>query len=292
MSGKMAASGFVVSPIYENVSIGEHQPTAHYVVSLTNTTDKDQAFKLSTIDFGSLNESGGVAFLGTSSSSFAKKYGLSKWMKLDDNTVDVAAGKSVSLGVSIVNSDSLTSGGHYGAILATALTVPTDKAAQPRVGVFEVLSSLILLIKQGNTQITMDLVSQEQNGGWWKMPSVVTDRFKATGNVHVVPRGLVEVKDPLGRLVSRGSMNVNSNIILPGNARKYDTPLMKLAAVRWPGVYSVISTYRVDGSTTTTTFSTVFWYLGPVGLLCLLVLLLGAAGGLWWWLRWRGDAKA
>jgi hypothetical protein len=273
----------VVSPIYQDAHLAVDQAEVHYVVHLTNRTAEPQDFKLSTVDFGSLNDSGGVAFLGTSTSDFSKKYGLASWMKLDQSTVDVPSGKSVEVGVTIANSDSLTVGGHYGAILATAQTAPEDGVIRPRVGVFEVLSSLLLLVKDGPAvNRAMEVVSQTTNGSLMKFPGTVTDKFRNTGNVHVVPRGVVEIRDPLGRLVARGAINEDSGIMLPQMERKYETPLMRLAAVYLPGRYSVNLTYRFDGTTSTKSFTASIWYLGRAGVwggLAVILLILGA--GVW-----------
>jgi hypothetical protein len=270
-------SGFVVSPIYQNVTLKANQASAHYAVDLQNTTAADQTFKLSTLDFGSLNDSGGVAFLGSSTSDFSKKYGLAKWMKLDDDTVIVPAGQTVKLGVTVDNSPSLVGGGHYGAILATAQTAPGDKAAQARVGVYAVLSSLILLLKEPSEAPGMAVVLQAHDGSWLAMPISVTDRFKNTGTVHVIPRGLVEVKDPRGKVVERGPLNVDSGIILPTASRTYQTQLMTLAGARVPGRYTITATYRIGNAAKSSTYVTTFFYLGPWGLtvgLALVVLAL------------------
>jgi hypothetical protein len=256
----------VVSPIYQNVTLKASQAEARYFVNLQNSTATDQAFKLSTLDFGSLNDSGGVAFLGSSTSDFAKKYGLAKWMRLDDETVTVPAGETVKLGVTVDNSPSLVGGGHYGAILATAQTAPGDKAAQARVGVYEVLSSLILLVKEPSEAPGMEAVLQAHDGTWLAMPITITDRFKNTGTVHVIPRGLVEVKDPAGKVVGRGSLNVDSGIILPEASRSYQTQLMKLAEAHLPGRYTVTATYRIGNDRKTKTYATTFLYLGATGL--------------------------
>jgi hypothetical protein len=290
VTGSPAETGFVVSPAYQNVTIGAQQAKAHYEVTLANSTGSDQAFKLSTVDFGSLNDSGGVAFLGSSTSSFAKKYGLSNWMQLDADTVAVPAGKDVQIGVSIINSDTLISGGHYGAILATAQTAPSDKALQPRVGVFEVLSSLLLLIKQGGAPPSLIATGQTANGGWWHMPSSITDRFQNPGDVHVTPRGVIEVMDPWGRVVDRGSINVDSGIILPQMYRKYVTRLYVMAKAWVPGSYTVKLTYRYDGTTDTKVFTSSYLYLGWAGLVViagLVVLVALATVGIWLWWRRR-----
>lgn len=284
-SDGQAQSGFGVSPFYQNVSLGEHQAQAHYTVTLTNNTASDQSFKLSTMDFGSLNDSGGVAFLGSATSSYAKKYGLAAWMKLDADTVTVPQGKEAQIGVSILNADSLTAGGHYGAILATALTAPNGQVVRPQVGVFAVLSSLILLVKQGGAPPALSVTKQASNGGWWRLPSLVTDQFSNDGGVHVVPRGLVEVRDPMGRVVERGAINEDSGIILPQMERKYVTPLLSLASARIPGTYTVVLSYRFDGAAGSRTFRSSYLYLGPLGLAIIglvVALVLGSAGYLVW----------
>jgi hypothetical protein len=275
-----------ISPSFQNVSIAKNQAQAHYFVTLTNLTSHDQAFKLSVEDFGSLNESGGVAFLGTSSSAFARKYGLSAWLTLDQGQVTVPAGQSEQIGVTLNNSASLTPGGHYGAILATELAGANGSAAQLHVGVLAVLSSLILLIKEGGPPPNLVLVGQTVDKSMFAMPTTVSDRFENLGNVHVVPRGLIQVTDPWGRAIDRGSINVNSGIILPSMFRRYDTPLVPLATAIWPGRYTVATAYRYDGTTATKPYTTTFWYAGSPLLWVGVVLLVGvAAGVLWLWRR-------
>jgi hypothetical protein len=256
------------------------------VLTLSNKTGVDQAFKLTTVDFGSLNESGGVAFLGESSSDFAQKYGLTSWMKLERDAVTVPAGGSIDAVVTVDNSSGLRPGGHYGAVLATALTAPNGPPARSRVGVLEVLSSLILLVKDGGPTPDLRLVSQTVDKSGLKIPTQVEHRFRNAGGQHVVPRGVAEVRDPAGRLVERGALNENSGVILPQTFRRYQTPLMKVARIWLPGRYTVRTSYRYDGGTATKQLASGFWYVGAgsVWLAAAAVMLLGAAA-VWWLLR-------
>jgi hypothetical protein len=279
--------GTGISPVFQNVSIGLTQPSSRYALTLSNRTDVDQPFKLSLVDFGSLNESGGVAFLGTSSSDFAQKYGLSDWMKLDREAVTVPAGSKAQIGVTVTNSPSLRPGGHYGAVLATALTAPNGPPVQSRVGVLEVLSSLLLLIKGGGAPPDLALVSQTVDHQGLHLPTKVEHRFHNAGGVHVVPRGVLEARDPLGRLVERGALNEDSGVILPQSYRRYNTSLMKLAAAWMPGRYSVQTTYRYDESSVTKTFTGAFWYFGSVYFWLAMAVVLLLVAGLAWWLILR-----
>jgi len=272
--------------VFQNVTIGQDQPQAQYVLTLSNDTGVSQAFKISTEDFGSLNQSGGVAFLGTSSSGYAQTYGLSKWMQLSQTAVTLAAGASTNIFVTITNSSSLATGGHYGAVLATALTAPNGAAAKSRIGVLEVLSSLLLLVKSGGPPPNLTLLAQTVDRQGILFPSQVQQLFKNQGDVHVVPRGTIDIRDPLGHLVARGAMNINSGIILPQTARRYDVSLMQLASAWMPGEYSVLTTYRYDGSNATKTWTGQFWYFGsPLLWLLVAAVLLLAAAIIWWFRR-------
>lgn len=284
-----AGSGEItVSPVFQNVHIG--QGGSRYVITIANDSSVSQAFRFSAADFGSLNDTGGVAFVGDTPTDFSKAHGLAKWMTLEKDSAVIAAGEKMQLGVTVNNDDSLSAGGHYGAVIAEALTAPENPSGNVRVGVKQVITSLILLVKDGAAPPDLQLVSQvPSRSGPWKLPTDMTMRFSNEGAVHVVPRGVTSVKDPLGREVERGALNENSGIVLPGALRKYDTPLMRLASAWMPGRYSVATTYRYDGSEATKVLATSFWYLGSLPLMAGLLLVLVLMGGGVWWLigLWR-----
>jgi hypothetical protein len=75
----------------------------------------------------------------------------------------------------------------------------------------------------------------------------VTLRFENSGNVHVVPRGILTLTDPIGRTVGRGILNESSSMILPESQRFYKTELRRLAPLFVPGWYSLTISYRYDG---------------------------------------------
>ena len=282
--------GFVVSPAFEQLAIKSSEPQAAYTLQLTNRNSLDQTFVLSVVDFGALDESGGVAFLGAPTSELEHKYGLASWMSLEKNTVFVGAGKTASVVVSIENRQSLATGGHYGAVLATAVSDPGASTGD-RVGVKQVLSSLVLVTKEGGALADLRLASQESNGQFWRLPTTVEQRFQNAGNVHVVPRGTVEVKDPTGRVVERAAINEGSKVILPESFRRYKTDFTKLMIAALPGHYTLISTYRYDGIDTTATKVTGFWYVGQLAVWLVGILALAAVAELVWWLWFRPRKK-
>jgi hypothetical protein len=150
-----------------------------------------------------------------------------------------------------------------------------------------VVSSLVLAEKTGGAERRLVLASQSGDGGWGQLPGKLTQRFQNAGNVHVVPRGVTEVRDPWGRVVARGALNAESAIVLPESFRKYKTPLTSVAGAWWPGQYEVRTTYRYDGAdeAAVKVLSMHVWYAGTVvvwlGLLGVGALLALAV----WWLR-------
>jgi hypothetical protein len=286
----MAASeprGFTVSPAFQDVEVAADKPSAAYELQIKNHTDADQSFRLSLVDFGSLNETGGVAFLGTPASELEHRYGLASWMTLEKDLVVVPAGGSERVVVTITNRSSLAPGGHYGAVLATVVTNADRPSASRSVGVKQVLSALILATKVGGAETGLRLSSQTAALRPWQLPGRVEHRFQNTGNVHVVPRGVTEVRDMTGRVVIRGALNEQSGVILPESFRRYSTSLIKVATAWMPGRYQLVTTYRYDGTDETKQLVTSFWYAGMIVVWLVFGGAMAAIAGLAWWLFWR-----
>lgn len=280
------SAGFVVSPAFEQLQIKSSALQSQYTLQITNHNATDQIFLLRVVDFGTLDESGGVAFLGAPATELEHKYGLASWMSLEKNTVFVPADKSVGVLVSIENRQSLATGGHYGAVLATAVN-DTGVRMGDRVAVKQVLASLVLVTKEGGAAADLRLAGQQVNSEFWKLPSLANLRFQNPGNVHVVPRGTVEIKDPFGRLVQRSAINEGSNVILPESFRNYKSVFTTVASGIWPGYYSLTTVFRYDGKDATTSQSTGFWYAGKllVGLVIFVVFVGLLTLAAWMWRR-------
>ena len=284
-----AAAAYTVTPAFQTATL-DAQGSADVSVELSNNTTTDQSFKLTAADFGSLNESGGVAFLGAPASELSHPYGLVSWLELGENVVFVPAGQRVTIHASVQNRESLAPGGHYGAILATAVNDDTGqpKNVAPQVGLHAVLSSLILLTKTGGANPDLKLVSQTFSHTAFNLPTKLLQRFQNAGNVHVVPRGIVQITDPAGRVVARGSLNEDSVFIFPESFRQIPVTLLPVGHAWLPGRYTITTQYRYDGIEATKTFTQTIWYAGGIVVaLSWLVLILALLGGGWWFWRRR-----
>lgn len=276
-----AEGGLSIEPVFQSVSFSDEVAETDFLVTLTNTTSESLTLRPSVVDFGSLDESGGVAFLG-SADSLERKYGLASWMLLEKDVIFLDPGEKEQLRVVIENRDSLSPGGHYGAVL---FQIGTDGTRNDEnlVSVSQSVSMLVFAQKKGGERYNIELKEVPLSSNPVLIPTQIRLRFQNGGNVHVVPRGIVTLVDPFGRIVKKGSINPESGIILPETQRIYTTELHSMTPALFPGFYTIITAYRYDGKDDFS-FEEVTALLVPwqsVGLL----LVGGVMYGVWRWQR-------
>ncbi len=265
-------SGITISPAFQEVTLHQGEKEAGFSVSLTNNIDVPVTLRVAALDFGSLDESGGVAFLGTES-DLQKKYALASWLRLGKEVFTIEPFGKEEVEVVIENRDTLAPGGHYG-----ALTFKTEYSGQrtntgDTVSVNQLFSTLIFLKKVGGDIYQLGLKGWEYDHHLFQFQDTPRLRFENSGNVHAVPRGKVIVTDPLGREVAKGIINEESALILPETTRVYPVRLRQLLRNIIPGRYTVEITYRYDGKDDFTTTSFSFDFIPPLAMLGLLVFI-------------------
>jgi len=271
-AGATAQGGAItIEPFYQEIVIPDKAKNS-YFIKLTNNTNKQQNFRLKTADFGSLDETGGVAFIGITKPDVNYKYGLTTWLSLDQQFVVLRPGETQQIEFAITKIDSLTAGGHYGAILVTPDTgeKQTDNST---VEVSPVVSSLILLKKVGGEIYNLGLKSSISDDSLFSLPSRVTLRFANDGNVHIVPRGTVTVTDSRGAIISEGLINADSGYILPESIRQFQTSLKNVKNAWLPGYYNLNIKYRYDGNDSFTTKTIRLFYVGQASRALVLVIV-------------------
>lgn len=271
---KSAIGGITISPAFQQITIGQNEPEKTFDFAVTNNTSLEYELSLASVDFGSLDESGGVLFMGQSDKSLNYKYGLSQDITLQQDRVVVEPKATTKIPVTITNKESMSPGGHYGAILVT----PSESESTSKVQVNQVISSLLFVTKEGGAVYQMGLQSFQLKTHLFSSPSEVDVRFQNAGNVHVVPRGLVTITDPRGRIVKRGFVNDGSGIMLPETFRKFTVPLRVINTAWWPGLYHMTLTYHFDGETVEHTKELTFtyvngWYIVAIMALFAVVVL-------------------
>lgn len=265
-----AAGDFTVSPIFQEVNIERGASEAKFTVEITNETTTEVTFRITAEDFGTLDESGGVAFLGKSAAQSERT--LADWIELASPSVVVPAKQTSSVQAVVKNRDDLGPGGHYGAIVLTVEGATTQNDGT--VSVNPSFSSLVFVKKEGGERYALNLEGRELHRNFLGLPTRLTLRFRNDGNLHATPRGVITVADPAGRLVSRGTINIDSGIILPEAFRRYPVDMQATENAFIPGMYRLVTEFRYDGKEAFETTHERIFVFPVMGLGIILVTLL------------------
>lgn len=263
ISGKTNAasqppSGITVSPAFQQVSIESTESSQPVTFTITNNKTSAQSIILSSADFNTLSETGGLFFVGANPTELQKKYGLSQWLDLPQKDYTLQPKQTIKVTASILNQASLQPGGHYGALMVSS-DDGTSGATTNNVSVHPIASSLLFVTKLGGDTHKLSLSNVYIKHSLLRLPSSVTLRFHNDGNTHVTPRGSVSVYDARDRLISKGIINEDSGIILPSAYRRYSVDLSRVTFPRLPGKYTLKVDFRFDGIDQYRRYSTSFF---------------------------------
>lgn len=275
--------GVTLSPAFQQVSISQDQDTKDIPFSVTNNQAVTQQVKITFSDFNTLGDTGGLFFVGSNPTQLQKKYGLSDWISIASPELSLKPGQKINLNAVVQNLPSLAPGGHYGAI-NVELENGAKGSSTNRVGVSPVASTLIFLTKLGGDTHRLKLLNVSAGHTFLNLPSSVNLRFYNDGNTHLVPRGIANITNSSGKIVSSGIINQNSEIILPQTSRVFVVPLTSQAVSLVPGSYRLTVNFRFDGLDQYRTYRTNFFYLPVIYLLVLALIIAAVIAAL---IRWR-----
>jgi hypothetical protein len=241
------SKGVSITPFLREIDLAEDKQEESFPVTVENNSASSVQITFSVADFGSLDETGGILFLG-SEKSLANKYNLASWVELSDSAVTLASGEKRSVTVKIINKDDLSPGGHYGMLVASVENITNGgENAVTDIKLNSKVTSLIFLRKTGGEIYALGIRKERKETTFFSLPKKLRLYFENTGNVHVTSRGFVSVLDPWGREIERGIINVESGIILPGSSRVLPVDLMTRSMAFFPGKYKLVIQYRYDG---------------------------------------------
>ena len=266
--------GITITPAFQQVSIPVGVAQQPISFSVTNNESRPQALSLSTADFNTLNESGGLFFVGTNPTALQKKYGLAKWISLGQTQLNLAPKQTATIRANILNLPDLTPGGHYGALMVSAQTSNSQASSAPnKVALHPIASSLLFVTKLGGDTHKLGLSSVTIRRHIFSMPNNVILRFHNDGNTHLILRGTVTITNSSGKLISKGIINEESAIILPETYRQYFVPLQQLSSATLPGRYKISADFRFDGISEFRSYQQSIFYM-PFYWLVIMILLL------------------
>ncbi len=250
-----AKDNLTLSPPLKEIVLGPGLVETTADISLTNNTSYPVVADVKLVDLKALGEFGGSDL---SKAGLPDKYDLANWMSLPDgNKLNIGANKTAVVKVNIANRKDLAPGGHYGAAIITTTPVGTSNKD---VSLNQQLVSLMFIKKTGGENYDLHLDSMTPNA-WSKLPESIKLDFRNDGNVHVVPRGFVEIRDPKNNLVAKAILNPDSMYILPEKDRSLTSIFQHTSEGKHiSGKYSITAYYRHDGTDKFSTVTTHFNY--------------------------------
>lgn len=248
-----------ITPAIKDLDLKTGQTEASYKITIQNKASVPLKFTFKAIDFKSLDETGGLAFIGPVAKT-PYKYGLAKWIKLNVADLTIPAGQQNSVNVVVQNLPDLAPGGHYAAVLIEANEVKTGTGTSAQVSLHQILSSSLFLRKIGGERYDLSLKSFRFSHHFWKLPGSVDLRLYNNGNMFVVPRGHVMLNQPGGQTGRDGIINNESVRVLPETYRRLTVPLKSVSSSWKPGRYTLKVQYHYDGLERTATKSVSFYY--------------------------------
>jgi hypothetical protein len=266
--------GITLTPFSQNITVNPDKPVTEFEFFITNNTKLRQSLFLSAVDFGNLDDTGGLIFAGTNN-KLVNKYGLSNWLTLNQEQVVVKPGERIKVAGNIRNEPSLSPGGHYGAVLAS--TQPSSQQASNSVALKQTITTLVLATKTGGERYDMKLNSASIGGNFFGLPSRVTLDFQNTGNVHIIPRGSVTVLKEGSTVIRQGAINEDSNIVLPEISRNIYAYPHKTGSTSWLPINSYVLKidYRYEGLDGFASKSFTIWRANPITFFLLVLVALG-----------------
>jgi hypothetical protein len=276
------ATVITVSPASQQISLG-NEDQHEFEFKITNNRLTPQTLQLTTADFNALEDSGGLIFIGTNPTEIQKKYGLAHWISLPQTSVTIPRGQTAVLKAQILNLPDLTPGGHYGAIMVKDASGKLI-SGQNNIGLSPISSILLFVNKTGGDIHSLRLTVVTTSHNPFNLPGSVNLRFYNSGNTHLIPRGVVSLTSPSGKLVRRGVINQSSSLVLPEDFRVFPVSLSKISSAYLPGKYKLTVAFRYDGTDQFRVYQSDMWVLLPFGVGLAELLFFGAItiGGGWW----------
>lgn len=223
-------NGIEVSPSSVQLDFATDRPQT--TLLYTNHTNQTVLLTFSASDVTELEDSYRVTFLEQKNAQ-NYKYGLSSWITFSNSSLLLNPGEKGSITI-FIDKDKLSTGGHYGSILAHIQQAP----GQGNVTINSVLATLIFVRTHTGKEYEKGQITTfapEQN--FFDFPQNLLLRFTNNGDTYVVPYGRALVYDMFGNTVAQGIVNTGSLLVLPESLRRLEIPLQPSTKILLPGMY-------------------------------------------------------
>jgi hypothetical protein len=245
--------GLIISPFLLERKMEKGQTTDE-LIEITNTSDFALPVEITVNDFFPEGDEGRPVFV--EGRSVNPSFSLSSWITIKSSPKPtLKPGEKTNVSFSITPPHSAEEGGHYGAILFTFQGSRPDGSA---VAIAQKLGAIIL-VKLGQAVQAGNISKFQTQNNFYEYPPVTFfTKFNNTGNVHVKPRGGINIFNWFGKRVASIRVNENAGNVLPKSERQFESIWQDKFAF---GRYSAVAELVYDDSGLVVTAKTNFWVL-------------------------------
>ena len=270
LAANLKNTGLTVSPAITQIQLTNQQD--HYAINyrIMNSTNVPVIIDLTAQNFTSLNNNGSVYILPSVNQN--NPHGLAKDIYFSSPRLTLEPGTITNLVVSLQHLRNLWPGGYYGAIVFNLLG---QKSSGPgnNISLLEKLNALIFLTTPGKIKNSL-LLQPFHQGTSLHLPSNISVVLTNTGNAQVAPHGVVTI-DHGSSEISRGIINTNSSLILPGTSRLFNVVLrMESHSINLPGIYTIHITYTPGNIVNSSSYSSSFLLINGVAIYIIIGLVI------------------
>ena len=264
-----------VSPGKINVTINPGD-TFKQVFRIGNYSGADKTLYVYVQDFTVINEQGTPTFFENDKlDEEARKFALSKWVKLPFETIEVANNKVVEVEAEITVPQDAEAGGHYGAFFVQTQQPESEGTA---IGSIGRIASLMLVNVPGAIEENISITNSfTDKTAYYQDNPIITfvTMLKNTGNVHGIPVGAFNVSGGFAAKNKSIIYNQDQGAVLPGAPERRIDETFSLDSKG--GIVPPIGKFTIDliaryGTSNLPLETTIFFWLLPVKFIAITVL--------------------
>jgi hypothetical protein len=277
--GQNGGSGFRVTPVRSEFVI-EKGESNEQVISVTNLSDQDTTAGVVINDFVPAdNETGEPRVLLDNTQSEGNSF---KSIATTQESITLGPRETKDIKLQIKVPENATTGGYYGVLRFEGKTDNNDN----NIALAASVGTIFLVTVPGDIkeELILTELATASNGSTSRIfintkDIEIVTRLKNTGNIHVKPYGVIDIKDSKNNVIESFDLNntePRANV-LPDSTRKFEN---KLQNKDWFGKYTVSANLGYGSGGSLITAKNTFWvipiWVVIVAVVALVAIIVGA----------------
>ncbi len=271
-----SGNGISVTPVLSQIQLHSGQTQLNLKQTVTNISRQLLVISAHAQDFSDFGDNGAINFYPTPNQPSHNPHGLASHIKLSKSQFGLPPGISQVVNVTIDNVSSMAAGGHYGAVVYSAVNPESTNNANVSL-VPSVASLIFLSTASGGTQ-KLQISNLQLGRVSLSLPQSTSLVIANSGNTQSTPIGYISLLAPGNGLLAQSVLNNSSLMVLPDSSQLFNVNLQNTKNF-WalPGIYDARIVYGYSGSKQLAVYNFRFLYLNPMMLLIVILLIIAAS---------------